>query len=160
LPRLGRPGDGTGPVTEYSSTLTAIVQRLHDRTTARFALRSLPPAGDEPTAATNAEVERYDRAIADVAARTRASYLPLYEQLLPLLAPGHADPGDLGPAGMPTVAFQHYALGRSWDQIAESSGRWLLTDGIHLTDRAGAGVTDIVTEWLETSGPRTDGPQQ
>jgi hypothetical protein len=33
---------------------------------------------------------------------------------------------------------------------AKNNRRWLLTDGIHLTDRAGAAVTDIVTEWLET----------
>lgn len=47
-----------------------------------------------------------------------------------------------------TVAAQHYLLGRSWDEIARAGGREMLVDHVHLSDRGGTIVTDLVGRWL------------
>lgn len=46
------------------------------------------------------------------------------------------------------VGVLHYILGRSWNDIADSSGQGALVDTIHLSDRGAARVLQLVESWL------------
>jgi hypothetical protein len=39
-------------------------------------------------------------------------------------------------------------LGRSWDEIAHAGGRELLVEHVHLNDRGGTIIADLVSQWL------------
>ncbi|KAB8193462.1 hypothetical protein FH608_019675 [Nonomuraea phyllanthi] len=99
------------PLPRFRADLRAIVDHVRARTTARIALMSLPPLGEDLNTEINHRLTAYNAAIQETAA-------------------------------------QHYLLGRSWDEIARAGGRDLLVDHIHLSDRGGAIVADLVGRWL------------
>ncbi|WP_043619832.1 SGNH/GDSL hydrolase family protein [Nonomuraea candida] len=138
------------PLDRYDANLRAIVDRVKKGTGARVALMSLPPLGEDLNAPVNRTLTGYNAAIQKIAAQTGSDYLPLYERLADVLHRG----GDTRPAydfGFPlafAVAAQHYLLGRTWDEIALDGGRELLVDHVHLTDRGGAVLTTLTTQWL------------
>jgi hypothetical protein len=45
-------------------------------------------------------------------------------------------------------AFQKYFLRRDWDAISASNGYSILTDGIHINDKAGNILADLIQQWL------------
>ncbi|WP_433491051.1 SGNH/GDSL hydrolase family protein [Nocardia grenadensis] len=136
----------------YRDNLTAIVDRITNAGTARVALMSLPPLGDDLEDEINRRLTGYNRVIAETATRTGADYLPLHERIAGLVR-RHGVPSaryDFGFTLAFTAAAQHYLFGRSWDQIARSRGSDLFVDGIHLSDRGGAEVLDLTANWLAT----------
>ncbi|ONI89664.1 hypothetical protein ALI22I_14265 [Saccharothrix sp. ALI-22-I] len=52
------------------------------------------------------------------------------------------------------AASEHYLFGRDWDEVARGNGLDLLVDHIHLSDRGGAIIADLVAEWLSTESAR------
>lgn len=50
----------------------------------------------------------------------------------------------------------HLLLRRSWDDIGRRNGLALLTDHIHLNDRAADILADLVNGFLDPSSPRAD----
>ncbi|MFB4281952.1 SGNH/GDSL hydrolase family protein [Nonomuraea sp. MTCD27] len=137
------------PLEEYRANLDAIVDRVRARTGARVALVSLPPLGEDLGSEINGRLGAYNAVIREVAARARADYLPLYERVVEelRLTEGRM-PYDFSFPLALAVAAQHYLLGRSWDEIARAGGRALLVDHVHLSDRGGALVADLVGGWL------------
>lgn len=140
-------------VQTYRDNLTAIVERLTAATTARVALLSLPPLGEDLDAEINQRLNAYNQAIRDTAIRTGADYLPVHEQFATLLRQReHSGPSyDFSFSLAFRAAAQHYLLRRSWDQVARSHGLELFVDHIHLSDRGGAIVTDLTGGWLKNA---------
>ncbi|MGV9926892.1 SGNH/GDSL hydrolase family protein [Nocardia rhamnosiphila] len=137
----------------YRDNLTAIVDRIAAAGTARVALMSLPPLGEDPGDEINRRLAGYNRVIAETATRTGSDYLPLHERIAGLVRQ-HGDPSaryDFGFTLAFTAAAQHYLFGRSWDQVAHSRGSDLFVDSIHLSDRSGAEVVDLTGDWLATA---------
>ncbi|MEQ4716614.1 GDSL-type esterase/lipase family protein [Nonomuraea sp. B19D2] len=137
------------PLEQYRANLDAIVDRVRTRTTARIALVSLPPLGEDLNTDLNRRLRAYNAAIQQAAARAEVDYLPLHERLIDgLQGTGGRMPYDFSFPLALAVAAQHYLLGRSWDEIAHDGGRELLVDHVHLSDRGGAIVADLVGQWL------------
>lgn len=141
------------PVDTYRDNLAAVVDRITSETTARVALMSLPPLGEDLDADINHALGHYNRVIIDTAARSGIDYLPLHERLAALLErSGNSRTSyDFSFALAFRAAAQRYLLRRSWDQIAQRHGLELYVDHIHLSDRAGAVVTDLTARWLQTT---------
>lgn len=141
------------PLDTYRDNLTAIVDRITAAGTARVALMSLPPLGEDLADEINRRLAGYNRIIAETATRTGADLLPLHERIAGLVRrPGDPSPRyDFGFTLAFTAAAQHYVFGRSWDQIAHSRGSDVFVDSIHLSDRAGAEVADLTAKWLATA---------
>jgi lysophospholipase L1-like esterase len=137
------------PVEHYLADLNAIVDRVKAHTTARIALLSLPPLGENLDTEINYRLTAYNAAIRQVATRTQVDYLPLHERVVEdLRRTGSRTPYDFSFPLALAVAAEHYLLGRSWDEIAQAGGRDLLVDHVHLSDRGGAMVADLVNQWL------------
>src|SRR6202453_1515858 len=54
-------------------------------------------------------------------------------------------------------AFQKYFLRRGWNAISAGNGYSILTDGIHINDRAGNILADLIQQWLIRNEARTNG---
>ncbi|MGX7671317.1 SGNH/GDSL hydrolase family protein [Plantactinospora sp. DSM 117369] len=138
------------PLERYRDNLGAIVDRVKSRTTARIALMSLPPLGEDLTSELNQRLSGYNISIKEIATRAQVDYLPVHERMVGLLRQRGGDPTpyDFSFVLAFWAATQHYLLGQSWDEVARNGERELLVDHIHLSDRGGAVVTDLAARWL------------
>jgi len=50
---------------------------------------------------------------------------------------------------MMTARLQHAFCCKSWDKISTQRGLYLTTDQIHINDRCGAMLIDLIIPWLE-----------
>ena len=92
----------------------------------------------------NCLVAQYNAALHETAARYGVPCLPLHDRLVQLL-PGHVPPpyeGQRGP--IMRAAARHLLLRRSWGSISRRNGLALVTDHIHLNDRLGDVVADLI----------------
>lgn len=151
--------DVTGgvPLDEYRDNIGAIVERIRSRTSARVALMSLPPLGEDLDGPMNRTLTGYVAVIKETATRTGVDYLPVHERMADILRQrgGDSAPYEFGFLKSFGAATRHYLFGQGWDEITRDSGRELLLDHIHLSDRGGAVICDLVAGWL--SGPGPDG---
>ncbi|MFD1932959.1 SGNH/GDSL hydrolase family protein [Nonomuraea mangrovi] len=137
------------PVTRFRTNLEQIVNQLQARTTAHIALLSAPPLGEDLDGPANRELAPYNAAIEQAATRAGITYLPTYERISEHIRSNSTAPHFAFSFGLALrVALQHYLLRRSLDDIATGNGLTMLTDHIHLNDRAGTLIADLVTEWL------------
>jgi lysophospholipase L1-like esterase len=135
----------------YAENVTAILGRLREETSARLAVIEIPPAGEDLAAERNQRTQRYNAALRRVAAEQGVPVLPLFGRLAALLPEGHEPPPYRASAGLMTLsAFRHRVLRRSWDQISAANGLTILTDHVHLSDRAAAVVAELVDAFLLT----------
>ncbi|MEO3785230.1 SGNH/GDSL hydrolase family protein [Actinocorallia sp. B10E7] len=141
--------DGVPPE-EYRADLGAIVDRIKEKTTARIALLSLPPLGEDLASSRNRRLGAYNAAIKETAARAQVGYIPVHEQAVDFLrkSGGAGTPYGFDFAVALAAGAEHYLLGRSWDDISHGNGLELLVDHLHLNDRGGAIVTGLVARWL------------
>jgi lysophospholipase L1-like esterase len=150
----------------YADHLRQIVLRLGAR--GPVFLVTLPPLGEDLTTAAHALVVQYNGVIAQVArdAQTASPELgpihviPFHQALLGLLAgkstpprPGFA-PGARELWWMIKSPVWHYVLGRRWDAIAASNGLALSPDLIHLGERAGMVLVDLLAPALRDQESR------
>lgn len=140
---------GGVPVEQYRDNLGAVVDRIRERTSARLALMSIPPLGEDLDAEENRKLAAYNTAVRETAERVRADYLPVHERFAERLSDQGGRPGyDFSFATAYLAATQHYLLRRSWDEVARGNGLELFVDHIHLSDRGGALLTDLAAPWL------------
>jgi len=141
----------------YRDNLEAIVQRLTDDTGARLALLSLPLLGEELESEANRNTAIYSEVVKAVAEKYGAAYLPLNEQQVGMLQAHNHVPRSTyrgERSAMYKAIAKRHLLRRSWDAIADEGGFMLLTDHIHLNDRAAAGVADLIGHFLENGSKR------
>lgn len=125
----------------FGECLGEIIDRLHGTGT-HVAVCSLPPLGQDLDSPVNDAVREFNAVIRDVAPAHDATYLPVHEAMAGVIVGAGA---EAGPAytgswrpGLESLVG-HFALGRSYDDIAERAGFMLSPDGVHL-DTAGARI--------------------
>ena len=134
----------------FEENLRELVRRLQERSQARIALMTLAPIGEDRQAPIADLVGQCNTIIARVAEDLGVELLPLHDRLLALLAgspgaPQHVyAPGMRNMIRMVTAGVLHYILTMSWDRIADRRGLTLTIDLVHLNDRAGTIVADLV----------------
>lgn len=140
------------PVDQYRADLGALVSRIKSRTSARIALLSLPPLGEDLDAPIHHRLAGFNTAIENIATTAGIGYLPVNEQFENRLRRfGSATTTfDFGFPLAFRAAAKHYLLGRTWDEVARSHRLEFLVDHIHLSDQGGAIVTDLVGRWPAT----------
>jgi len=135
----------------YAACMTEIVTRLQ-AADVRVALCSLPPIGQDLAAPVNAAVRQANDALRGVCEATGATYLPVHEHLVDLLASQGATTGPAWTGSWaPGVAslVEHFVLGRSYDAIALARGWILSPDGVHMDSTGARVIADVVGDWLE-----------
>ena len=135
----------------YAACLTEIVERLQ-QAGAAVALCSLPPIGQDLEAPVNIVVRAANAEIRGVCERTGATYLPVYEHLVELLASQHATEGPAWTGSWIPGArslVEHFVLKRSYDAVALAQGWVISPDGVHMDSSGAAIIADAVADWLE-----------
>ena len=133
----------------YVENVRAIVNRLRAETDARLAILDLPPLGEDLDSEINDRVRQYNAALLEVAAVAGVPVLPLHDHLVAMLPAGHTPPPFEGRRDlMGSALVRRLALRRSWDEVSAEHGLHVLTDHIHLDDRAAAVVADLISGWL------------
>lgn len=133
----------------YVENVEVIVGRLQAETRARIALIEVPMLGEDLDGRMSGLVREYNAALHALAARRRVPCLPLYSSLVAQYPAGHRPPPYQGDLSVIVKAAGARMLGRSWDEIARQNGLAVLTDHIHLNDRAAGVVADLVAGFLE-----------
>ncbi len=133
----------------YVENLREIIDRLLAETGARLAILDLPPLGEDLASEINGRIREYNEALREVAAEAGAEVLPLHDRLVALLPAGHEPPPFEGRRDlMGSALVRRLVLRRSWDQVSHAHGLALLTDHLHLNDRAAAVVAELIGDWL------------
>ena len=133
----------------YTECVGGILARLQSQASARLAVLDIPMIGEDLTSDINRRVDSYNQALRRVAAAHAVECLPLHDTLASLLPAGHHPPpyrGRFGP--MIRASLSHNILHRSWDRISAANGLAVLTDHVHLNDRAAACVADLVADFI------------
>jgi lysophospholipase L1-like esterase len=133
----------------YRENVAAILDRLAAETDARVLVLDIPMLGEDLSSEWNLRVGTHNAALRDICAERGVPCLPLHDRLAGMLPVGHQPPpytGDRTP--IVRAILSHAVLRRSWDDISRRNGLTVLTDHLHLNDRAAAAVTDLVEEAL------------
>ncbi len=134
----------------FEENLRVLVHQLREGSEARIALMTLAPIGEDPRAPIATLVGECNAIIARVAEDLGVDLLPLHDRLAALLdessgAGQHRyEPGTRGTIRMVGAGALHYLLGMSWDRIADRRGLALTVDLVHLNDRAGRIVAELI----------------
>jgi lysophospholipase L1-like esterase len=140
------------PLARYREDLNTILDRLRAGMSARIAVLSLPPLGEDLDGAMNQRLTGYNDVIKELAEAPGVADLPLHERLVDLIRQhGDGQPYDFSFGRSYGAALDHYVFGKSWDEIADGNGLRVLTDHVHLSDRGGAVVAELVADWLCTA---------
>src|SRR5260370_33849878 len=137
--------------------MQAIVRRMKSDTSARIALCSLIPIGEDPgeafpfQAEANRRIEEYSMILKGLASAEAVSYLPLYERMheLILASPGRAFT-SFNFLPFYRDVFRQFVLHKSHDEIGHLNGWRLHRDGIHLNSRSGKILADLVQKFIST----------
>jgi lysophospholipase L1-like esterase len=139
----------------YRENLLGIVTTLKRQTSAKVALCSLPVLGEALDSQANRRAAEYCSAIGEIAAEEQVAYLPIHEDMAAVLCAERPLGGrefDGKMRLMLKAMVERYVLGRSFDAIAAGNGFVLLSDGIHLNQRAGTMVADRIEAFVRRSG--------
>ncbi len=137
----------------YRENLLEICRQLQERTSARIALLSLPPVGEDRDHLVYRRIEEYSAFIKQTAEEFGFDYLPLHEAMNDYLIKNDHSPKlsyDMGfrPV-MYKAIFRHFIFGQSFNTIAEANGFLLLTDFLHLNETGAEMVADIIEDFIE-----------
>ena len=133
----------------YRLNVERIIDRLQSGTDAQIVLLDLPMLGEDLASDMNQRVTEYNAVLQAVAAEKRVTCLPLHESLRTLLPQNHAPPPYEGKKGpVLRVWIKHFMQRKSWDAVSADHGLELLTDHIHLNDKAAAVIAALIGDFL------------
>lgn len=140
--------------TWYRNVLQEIVTRLQKGTTAKIALISIPPIGEDPDHFALQLSSEYSKSIEEVASLTGVTYLPFHEKIIEILKGKSGNPTypfEKANIGMIIAVLKRYILRKDWDSIGESAGFQLHIDYLHLNTKAASMLTDLIEEFIKSS---------
>ncbi|WP_405182585.1 GDSL-type esterase/lipase family protein [Nocardia sp. NBC_01377] len=136
----------------YIENVDVILGRLSRETGARVIVLDIPPVGEDLDSEINKKVLTYNAALRLTAAKYGIEPLPLRERLVDLIPAVHEVPKlevkiskVISTTGRASLA---HAFGKSWDHISRKNGYAFTIDGVHLADRGGRVVEELVRSTL------------
>ncbi len=136
----------------YRENLDIILSRLGDETDARIAVIEIPILGEDLSSRMNGLVDDYNVELRSAADAHGVPCLPLNAQLRAAVPEGHRPTPYEGSVSLVAkAAAGHLLLRRSWDDVARRNGLTLLTDHIHLNDRAAGILTELIGGFLDST---------
>jgi acyl-CoA thioesterase I len=138
----------------YREHIEAILTRLGDETDARVAVIEIPILGEDLSSRMNGLVDAYNAELRAAATAHGVPCLPLNAELRAALPAGHQPmPYEGSVSLVAKAAMGHLLLRRSWDDVGRRNGLALLTDHIHLNDRAAGILAGLIGGFLDSSSP-------
>jgi lysophospholipase L1-like esterase len=151
LARLTNKTPRSPSTRSYYENMLQIVKMLKKKTSAKIALVSIPPLGEDLTSLPNQRIREYNELLKKIAAETQASYLPVFEEQEEYLTSNQQAAGRPFKGGiMPSIELlvRHFIFRQSFDVISRKNGYLLLTDGIHMNSRGAAFIADAVESFI------------
>jgi acyl-CoA thioesterase I len=133
----------------YADCVDRILTRLQSQTSARIVALDIPMIGEDLSSDINRRVDSYNRALSQVAADHAVECLPVHDTLASLLPDVHNPPpyrGRFGP--VIRARLSHNILHRPWDRISAANGLAVLTDHVHLNDRAASCLANLLADFI------------
>jgi len=143
--RLWKGLSGQPSPARFRRNLEEIVARLQRSTTARIALSSLGPVGEDPHSTQPVQAHhndlfaQYNSIIREVSLAHGTDYVPFYERFVARLehVPGKPFTQFRFRRFYRDYLFREFLLHRSFDEIARMNGWEFHIDGVHLNSRGG-----------------------
>jgi lysophospholipase L1-like esterase len=133
----------------YLESVAAILDRLAAESTALVLVVQIPMLGEDLTSTLNQRIDEYNAALHEICAERGLPCLPLHDRLVALMPPGHVPPAYTGDRMLIVKSLVgHSLLRRSWDEVSRRNGLTVLTDHIHLNDRAAVALADLIDDAL------------
>ena len=140
----------------FRENFRAIAHSLKTESSATVGLCSLPPIGEDSASANpfqselNRRIEEYSAIIREIALEQNAGYIAVHEAMLAQImkSPGRAFTCF---RFLPFYrdAFRVLVLHKSPDEVARINGWRFHTDGVHLNNRGGMIVADLVEQFID-----------
>jgi lysophospholipase L1-like esterase len=133
----------------FEREFTRVVEGLK-ATNARIIVVTPALLGEDLTHPVHARLQKYAQSITEIALKHGAGVIPFHAAMeTALRASGHStrpgfQPGFREVMWMALVPFQRYLAGMSYDRIARRRGLWGSADLIHLNERSGTILADLL----------------
>ena len=125
---------------KYKEYLPKIIDRLS--VSSKVAICTLPPVGENKESKVNQHVNQFNDFIKIVAKEKNINLLQVSDSLWSDIdSRTYPSELDYNPKSIPLLRrifggiFHHYLFKKSWNEIAEAKGQWILFDQIHLNER-------------------------
>ena len=136
----------------YKDNLSKLVRKIQLETSSKIYLLSLPTIGEDVNSREFKHGMNYSQIIKQVSVEFKCEYLPLSETMLEQLEtkniknPYSHNKTD---TQMVKAIFNHYALGKTWNKIAENSGFVFHIDYLHLNETGANIVVQLISGQLK-----------
>lgn len=141
---------------KYKEYLPKIIERLS--VSSKVAICTLPPIGENKESKVNQHVNQFNDFIKIVAKEKNINLLQVSDSLWSDIdSRTYPSEIDYNPKSIPLLRrifggiFHHYIFKKSWNDIAESKGQWILFDQIHLNERGANIVFNLVKSFISKS---------
>jgi len=141
---------------KYKEYLPKIIERLS--VSSKVAICTLPPIGENKESKVNQHVNQFNDFIKIVAKEKNINLLQVSDSLWSDIdSRTYPFEIDYNPKSIPLLRrifggiFHHYLFKKSWNDIAESKGQWILFDQIHLNERGANIVFNLVKSFISKS---------
>ena len=141
---------------KYKLYLSKIIERLS--VSSKVAICTLPPIGENKESKVNQHVNQFNDFIKIVAKQKNIHLLQVSDSLWSDIdSRAYPSEIDYNPKSIPLLRrifggiFHHYLFKKSWNDIAESKGQWILFDQIHLNERGANIVFNLVKSFISKS---------
>ncbi len=141
---------------KYKEYLPKIIERLS--VSSKVAICTLPPIGENKESKVNQHVNQFNDFIKIVAKQKNIDLLQVSDSLWSDIdSRTYPSEIDYNPKSIPLLRrifggiFHHYLFKKSWNDIAESKGQWILFDQIHLNERGANIVFNLVKSFISKS---------
>ena len=136
----------------YRENVQKIVERLRAETNAQIGLISIPVLGEDLESLPIKRVIAYNQVIKEIAVRERVSYIPLFERQVSyissiLASKGHPFEGEF--RSTVELLANRVLRKEDYESISRKEGFILLTDGVHLNERAAAMVAQEIEGFIK-----------
>ena len=138
---------------KYKEYLPKIIDRLS--VSSKVAICTLPPVGENKESKVNQHVNQFNDFIKIVAKEKNINILQVSDSLWSDIdSRTYPSEIDYNPKSIHLLRrifggiFHHYLFKKSWNDIAEAKGQWILFDQIHLNERGAYIVFNLVKSFI------------
>jgi lysophospholipase L1-like esterase len=141
----------------FEREFSRVLEGLRAAPRARIIVVTPALLGEDLTHPVHARLQKYAQCITEIAVKQGASVIAFHTAMENALrASGHASrpgfrPGFTEVMWMALVPFQRYLAGMSYDRISARRGLWGSADLIHLNERSGTILADLLEAKLRES---------
>ena len=137
---------------KYRKIMTELVQCIKSKSAARIILISIPPLGENLQSEKNREIGQFNAILKSLSSENDLDYLPYNEKLTAIIAASGTKKYDQFVFSALMIfksAFKKIYQRLSYNEISAGNGLTVLNDGVHLNDKAGNILADLLAAHLK-----------